>query len=84
MIEISEEEYARLKAAERMLRDIKTKENEKAKTRLRQLKNIAIRVEPEFYDALKTYCAKSKVPIRQTILKAIEEFTKNEVSARKS
>ena len=84
MIEISEEEYARLKAAEQALIAMRSKENEKAKMRLRQMKNISIRVEPDFYDVLKTYCSGTKVSIRQTILKAIEEFTNNEVSARKS
>lgn len=84
MIEISEEEYAKLKAAEQALIAMRSKENEKAKMRLRQMKNISIRVEPDFHDVLKTYCNGTKVSIRQTILKAIEEFTNNEVSARKS
>lgn len=84
MIEISEEEYAKLKAAEQAIKAIKAKKNERAKARLRRLKSISIRTDTEFKDTLKEYCIKSKTPLRQMILKGIEEFTNNEVSARKA
>ena len=84
MIEISEEEYAKLKAAEQAIKAIKVKKNERAKARLRRLKSISIRTDTEFKDTLKEYCIKSKTPMRQMILKGIEEFTNNEVSARKA
>lgn len=83
-VEISLEEYEKLKAAEQTLIDRRSRKNEQTKRRLRELKCISIRTEIEFSERLKNYCDQSGISIRQTILTAIEEFTNNEVSARKA